>query len=173
MCVEIRVSAKKQSAKGLPPKWKYVFTKIKPYVGARRPYVPGLCIFHPDCPKTFRSIEAVTSYVPKLLTRNPNVVADFNRHVGVKSLDYTLKTRKQSEMTTVKHCPSPKMPRASCPADDDEGTPCKGTCGECENCTKDACGQCARCTGSLSVSSQCCFQKVRELGFSFMNAGFM
>jgi hypothetical protein len=37
-----------------------------------------------------------------------------------------------------------------------------GSCGICENCTKDACGECAKCTKSAYGASPQCFQKVSE-----------
>ena len=88
MCLAIPDQQKEQPAKGLPPGFTFIFTRDKPFHHRKkRSYVPGLFISHSSYSiKTFRSIEAAVDFIPRLRTFNPNVIADFNRHIGVQTV---------------------------------------------------------------------------------------
>jgi len=139
MCIEVDDSEKKQAAVGLPSGWTFIFSEDTPYGNAKKSYIPGLYVYHPNGNKILRSAESVVAFVPKFLEVNPNAVHDFNCHIGVI---------KEITSTPGKN---PRVARYS-PLMTSEDS-----CGECTNCMKDACGRCASC---VSNRGQVCIQKV-------------
>jgi len=174
MCMAIPDSRKKQPAKGLPPKWTFLFTRDKRYSNkGKRSYIPGLFIYHADYPKTFRSIEAALVYVPKLKTYNPNVIVEFNRHIGVKSPGMIMAERKNEIGRRDKSNGSPLSPLVTLKGKDENlsrkrshQSPMtleelfESRCGACVNCDKDDCRECASCLSNRSSYRQVCLQKV-------------
>lgn len=121
--------------------------------------MPGLSIFHPDCPKIFRSIEAVVNYVPRLRERNSKVISEFNRHVGIKTTDY----RDMYTNPKVAASPSSKSSMYSNPAHSRLKTGSavgKGACGGCTNCMKAPCEKCFMCKEDAAGDGTSCLQKV-------------
>jgi len=174
MCLEIPESQKKQPAKGLPPNWTFLFTRNKAYRKlGKRTYIPGLFIFHPNCQKTFRSIEAAAVYVPKLKTYNPNVVADFNRHIGVTPMDAAAASPRRTKVPKASKLPSSVSSKGKAAAGSSQDaieSPMtleelfESACGVCFNCKKDNCGQCSSCLSNITFRRrQVCLQKVSPI----------
>ena len=160
MCVEIHDSAKKQHAVGLPTDWKFIFTEDKVYKG-QRSYVPGLYIFNPNGgPNLFRSIEAAIANSPSLKERNSNVIAEFNRHVGIKPTDYRGRNKRPG-VTATKSGEMPFKKSKTAPSTLKRGSAArKKACGSCRNCMRAPCGKCFMCNNDTSGASSSCFQKV-------------
>lgn len=182
MCLEIPVSQKKQPAKGLPPGWTFIFAHNTRYGhGSTRDYTPGLFISHRDYPtQTFRSIAAASSRVKKLKEFNPNVVEDFNAHIGIGASTSTggnkRKTEQNGSSVAVSRKPKPSPPSTgslSYLVEDATGLSLgpqemyARRCNECELCTKPDCGSCASCRSNNRASSngtrEVCLQKVSQI----------
>lgn len=150
---------------GLPPGYTFIFTRDKPFHHRKkRHYVPGLFISHPSYSiKTFRSIEAAVDFIPRLRAFNPNVIADFNRHIGVQTIGNVISSRRKRPP---KASPVALSASAEGITHDQECMTLEdlydARCGACENCCKDDCGQCSACLSTGSSSRrQVCIQKVR------------
>jgi hypothetical protein len=148
----------------LPPGFTFIFKRDKPprHI-TKRSYTAGLFISHSSYSiKTFRSIEAAVDCIPRLRNFNPNVIADFNRHIGVQTISNAIPSRRKR---------SPKaapVPLSASAEEIPHGKACMtlkdlydARCGICENCRKDDCGQCSSCMSTGSSSRrQVCIQKV-------------
>lgn len=172
MCLDLPDSQKKQSAKGvLPNDWKFMFTCDKPYnTKSGQRHVPGLFICHPLSDKQFRSIEAAVVLCPVLQRFNPNVIADFNRHIGVKSSSTatTTKRKRSPRAVTVPSTLPVQVNTQVNVTEKPNGSVMtlvelfEARCNACENCCKEDCGKCFSCVsaGTTSTNRQVCIQKV-------------
>lgn len=159
----------------MPAGWTFVFktdngyAKINKSRAEKYTHVPGLYIYRSNFSKPYRSVEAAFSKNSSELKKfNPNVIADFNRHIGAGAFSNgSVETSKPT--TTIR---APKAARSICnvsaeafyqhiaapkPSSQKGALVSSRSC-DCENCTKVACGLCANCRSGESAN---CFQKVR------------
>lgn len=174
MCLHIPDSQKKQPAKGLPSGWTFIFSRDKHDTSkSGQAHTPGLFIHHPECDKSFRSIEAAVSYLPKLKTFNRSVVTDFKMHIGVLGASDekgSNKKRAGSREITISQKSKSSHSSVDTPKGMTGGTLSPQEmyvqqCGNCELCVKPACGSCFSCRSNRKAPShirRVCLQKVRH-----------
>lgn len=158
MCLHIPDPQKRQAAKGLPSGWTFVFARDTPYITkSGQPHVPGLFIHHSECNKKFRSIEAAVVFCPKLKDFNPNVVAEFNNHIGVIAEG---KGKRDSEK---KSEASASPSGADVPLSPQDMYARR--CDQCELCLKPDCRSCSSCRSNTKNPGRrraVCLHKVRD-----------